>query len=307
MEPNYEFIGINATRLYYGLEQLRTSAEFRAMEAVVAERYENVVIIVADGVVPYKTPTGTNFAEATTFLDKTRYIYIDTSTTTVKMEDGVWKNLSVEQIFTHALAHAASDIRSGPFTNLSPTTASELEAVNRTNIVTQEAQLLGPRNTSGVQFVPQGSPGFAETLFSDGSATIHIQEFLQPFPSAADVMFGRPVNRIEQEYNIDGDTSRITGYADSGDKGVVDIDQKGEQSWSQKETWFDAQENVRSVDTYNDDGSRAVSGFDEAGFEIWNYEREANGAGSLTNGGDSLVNFDANQTPEFSHSGDNTP
>ncbi len=55
MQPNYEFIGLNATRLYHNLDRLRSSAEFRAIEASVSQKYDRVIVIMAEKVIPFKT------------------------------------------------------------------------------------------------------------------------------------------------------------------------------------------------------------------------------------------------------------
>lgn len=71
--PNYEFIGVSANRLFYSLDRLRASSEFRRMEQVLDNRYDKVVIVMIDNAVPYKTPLGVNYQEATTAVDRTRY------------------------------------------------------------------------------------------------------------------------------------------------------------------------------------------------------------------------------------------
>lgn len=143
MQPNYEFIGVNAQRLLYSLEQLRNSAEFRAIESTLASRFENIVIVMGDGVVPYTSwPLNYPRAEATISVGDTQYVYINTASTAVKLVDGTWQSLSVEQLLVHALSHGASSVPTwdNPF-GTNPNAASELEAINRTNIVTQEAGL----------------------------------------------------------------------------------------------------------------------------------------------------------------------
>ncbi len=285
---------------FHGLEQLRTSAEFRAMEATVAERYENVVVVVAKDVVPFKTFSDVNGAEVTGAAGNTRYIYIDTSTTSVKMQDGTLVSMSVEQIFAHAMAHSASNLPpDNPF-GLNRTASSELEAIRRTNTVTQEAQLTGPRDTTGVQFRTNGTAGVPELKFSDGNSTIDIPEILPPHPSAAEVARGKPVNRIEQDYDENEETEKVTIYDEDGSKAVTDIDQKGEQSWSQKTTQFDAEDSIQSVDIFYDNGSRTAQGFDEAGFVAWEFQRDANGTSVLQDANGTAINFDDAPDAEFS-------
>ena len=62
-----------------------------------------------------------------------------------------------------------------------------------------------------------------------------------------------------------------------------------------------------SVETFNGDGSRTVSGYDESGFEIWQYAQDATGAATLSNASGSTVEFDADVTGSFSHAVSNSP
>jgi hypothetical protein len=117
MDPNYQFISSsgplflsNGMHISNSLDQLRTAPEFLAIEAAVAAKYDNVVVIIGDNVVPFTSRTGTRYPETTGASGRTDYIYIDTATTSIKSEDGVYKSLTVEQVFVHALAHAASDL-----------------------------------------------------------------------------------------------------------------------------------------------------------------------------------------------------
>jgi hypothetical protein len=152
MDVNYRFISPDSQYFFTtngahlsgsSLDQLRTSAEFRAIEAGVATKYDNVVVVVGDHVTYEKTNLKVQYPEETIGVGRTRYILIDTSTTSIKSEDGVYKSLTVEQIFTHALAHVASNLGPDISFGTNKDDPGELEAINRTSIVTQEAGLWG--------------------------------------------------------------------------------------------------------------------------------------------------------------------
>src|SRR5256885_1726155 len=103
MPVNYQFVSPDSQYFFTtngahlagaSLDQLRTSTEFRAIEARVAEKYDNVVVVMGDKATFEKTALGVQLAEETNAVGRTRYIYIDTSTTSIKTEDGLYKSLT---------------------------------------------------------------------------------------------------------------------------------------------------------------------------------------------------------------------
>jgi hypothetical protein len=246
------------------LYQLRTAAEFRDIETSVATKYDNVVVIIGDNVVPFTTPTGTRYAETTGASGRTRYIYIDTATTSIKSEDGVYKSLAVEQVFVHALAHAASDLGRDMSFGTNQNSPQELEAINRTNIVTQQAQLNGPRDTGHPQFMKnEPSPTFPGFKFSNGDEVVRGGvTFPDDVPTAPELARGGPVKRIEQGYNDEDETTEITFFGTDNSKTNVKIDPDNNEPWSSKTTFEDAEGNVRTVETISHSLGGQLTQFD---------------------------------------------
>lgn len=209
------------------LDQLRTSADFRAIETKVAAKYDNVVVVIGDKVTLGKSLTGVQDPEQTIEVGRTRYIYIDTSTTSIKIEDGVYKSLSVEQTFAHAMAHAASDLGPDDTFWTRKIGPAELEAINRTNIISQEAGLNGPRDTATPMFM-DNSPGptFPGLRFSNGD-DVQRGEVIYPAGvlTAAEAYHKGAVRKIEQEYNDEGETTKITIFGDDDSRTEVKFDQ----------------------------------------------------------------------------------
>jgi hypothetical protein len=303
MTPNYQFVGIMSHGLQERLAQLRTSAEFRSIEASLVAKYDSVFVIMAKDVVPFTAwPYQYKEQEVTGFRDRIAYIYIETTTKSVKQEDGIWKAYSAEQIFVHALVHRASNLPpdGGNIFTYHRGRASEVEAIDRTNIITREALLDGPRDTAGPTFKESSDSRYPSFRFQDGSLVVPVQEDIPSFiPKAKDLPFGT-MSRIEELRNGDGETDQLiyhradsstvtvdldndnskpwsfetiwrdtegsidkktTNY-DSGGKVEVDLDQDNSQPWSQQTTHFTATDAVTSIDTRNDDGTRTLALYD---------------------------------------------
>ena len=64
---------------------------------------------------------------------------------------------------------------------------------------------------------------------------------------------------------------------------------------------------VNTEQAFNDSSSNVAMGFDESGFEIWQYEEAANGSATLTNASDTSVSFDGDVTGSFSYSETGSP
>ncbi len=184
--------------------------------------------------------------------------------------------MSAEQIFAHAMAHAASNLPSSTITfipdprNPPP---SELEAASRTDRVTSEAQLAGPRNTLQPRFVENGNPAFPEFKFTDGNGMIPqsvSQEILPLFLTPGELMRGgRPVSRIEEEFNGLGDKTKVTLFGDDGSKTAVQIDHDSTKDWSQQTTSIDTLNRTERTETHDDSGAIAARYFDPSDTQLW--------------------------------------
>jgi hypothetical protein len=272
MDPNYRFISSsgplflsNGMHISNSLDQLRTSADFRAIEAKVADKYDNVVVVIGDNVIPLtERVSGVRFPEVTDSSGRTRYIYIETSTTSIKFEDGVFKSLAVEQIFVHAMAHAASDL--GPDLSLGTNRNSpnEIEAISRTNTVSREAQLDGPRDTGHPMFLRnEPSPIFPGFKFSNGEDVKRGEVTLPDgVPTVGELARGGPVKKIEQGYNDEDETTLITFFGTDNSKTSVEIDPDNREPWSSKKTFEDADGDVRTVQTISHSLGGQLAEFD---------------------------------------------
>jgi Ca2+-binding RTX toxin-like protein len=122
---------------------------------------------------------------------------------------------------------------------------------------------------------------------------------------------GLTTTAYEEIPNSNGGTDIVatsTAIWNADGSGTINyLDLSATESWSQNTVSVDSQQRTTSVDTVNDDGSRAVSGYDESGFENWRYEQSSDGSASFTGGSGTSVDFSTGLAIDLSHSGDSSP
>ena len=168
---NYSFVGVNKDQLRSSIDNLRNSSSFRQVEADVSKNYDNVVVVMGPNITP-RTDSGLYRKQAVSGAGaqdrRTLYIFLDTTTSSIRPTPSGELAMTVDQLIAHELGHATFRTQSGFTGNTfggepSPEQSAEEKAVvHMTDTISAELGL--PGNTYKPQFADNPGP---QSTFSD--------------------------------------------------------------------------------------------------------------------------------------------